>query len=553
MALTGCQSPALKLNARQQELERQLKSISPESDSLAESTPIIDVHTHTFNARYLPLEGILLGKRDTDEPLTTLISDESAILIAQALIDQTELGEAGNQPGIARKNSIAAAQASGPHGLVTEVFLSLIDLALKEGAWNPAISPEDQMKAMKAVVPKMNGLQRLAVREAAHMMGMEDGTNGDAKGPGTLSGLEAAVRFLWMLTQSDAKMVELFRSMYSKSVKKGEITLVSHMMDLAPVYDQIPDGRSLLDFPSQQVQRMEHFQASSESNILYFVAYCPYRGPNGTPSGGLQGVQDAILHHHAHGVKFYPPSGYRPSENHVRPRPYTLFTSAPGRQWDRRYRQFDPERDAALDAEVNKLLEWCIEQDVPVFVHSGYGQFEARKGYGEYHSDPKYWREFLEKHSQTGKPCRLRLCLGHAGGEDFWFGTGTHASWGQCTYDLCTQYPNVYCEITTSEKLILPDSQAYFVDQISRLYAESELASRSSDALHPKFPFSRKLMYGTDWYLPVQGEPSAILNGTQTAFLHPSLRQTYSNYFSGNARRYLNLDGARGDSSSKTP
>lgn len=34
-----------------------------------ESMPIVDIHTHTFNARYLPLEGIALGKRDIATPL----------------------------------------------------------------------------------------------------------------------------------------------------------------------------------------------------------------------------------------------------------------------------------------------------------------------------------------------------------------------------------------------------------------------------------------------------------------------------------------------------
>ncbi len=539
---TGCQSAPKQLTSQQQRIATELESISPWNDPLPASTPIIDVHTHTFNARYLPLEGILLGKRDAYSPVTTLISDETAVIVARALIEQTELGAVGDQPGIARKEGLATLRHSGPHGLITEIFLDLIDLGLKEGAWNPEKSPREQMAAISRVALKMNATQRVAIHAAAHMMGMEDGTSGDAEGPGTISGVEAAVRFLWMLTQSDARMITLFREMYQDTPRKGEITLVSHMMDLAPVYDQIPDGHTLLDFPTQQVRRMEQFQDAGSSNLIYFVAYCPYRVPNSTPSGGLEVVRDAILHHHARGVKFYPPSGYRPADNQVRPRPYTLFTSAPGRQWERRYGALGPDKDKALNAEVNQLLEWCIEQDIPVFVHSGYGQFEARKGYGEYHSNPEFWRRFLERHSTPGKPCTLRLCLGHAGGEDFWFGTGEHAAWGQCVYDLCTQYPNVYCEITTSEKFVIPESRACLVEHLSRLFDESARNARPSDPVHPTYPFARKLMYGTDWYLPNRGEPGAVLLSTQTAFLYSCLRNAYADYFSGNAGRYLKME-----------
>ena len=45
-------------------------------------------------------------------------------------------------------------------------------------------------------------------------------------------------------------------------------------------------------------------------------------------------------------------------------------------------------------------------EDIPVFTHCGHGEFEARKGYGEYHSHPRWWQQYLEKHSTPGSPCR---------------------------------------------------------------------------------------------------------------------------------------------------
>src|SRR5258708_264566 len=89
--LTGCASASLKLTPAQKALKNQLAAISPGSDPLPNETEIIDVHTHTFNARYLPLRGILLGKRDAFPPFTTLISDNCAVNIARAVIALTAL------------------------------------------------------------------------------------------------------------------------------------------------------------------------------------------------------------------------------------------------------------------------------------------------------------------------------------------------------------------------------------------------------------------------------------------------------------------------------
>jgi predicted TIM-barrel fold metal-dependent hydrolase len=343
--------------------------------------------------------------------------------------------------------------------------------------------------------------------------------------------------------------------MHTNVPMPGKITMVSHMMDLPPVYNQTEDGTTLLSFQPQQLDRMERFTTEPGAGLYYFVAYNPYRDDQAAGDGtnALELVRHAIQQRGARGVKVYPPSGYRAAGNKIKPRPCALFTRYPGWQWDRRYGKFEP-RDAAVDQELETLLEWCIAEDLPVFVHSGYGEFEARKGYGEYHSDPKFWKDFLESHSAPGAPCRLRLCLGHAGGEDYWFGNGTrqHAEWGKTVHELCTTYPNVYCEVTTSEAMIEPTTQAHFVDRIVNLYQQSERSG--------SYPFSKKLLYGTDWPLPDRGEPAAVLLATQQAFIaiqqkvasdaaNPGRAETagniFSDYFSGNAKRFLKLEALK--------
>ncbi|MDB6119844.1 MAG: hypothetical protein JWO08_3625 [Verrucomicrobiaceae bacterium] len=533
----GCHGPRVHLNLDQQKIAAQLGRIDPDRDDLPARTAVIDVHTHTFNARYLPLEGILEGKRDAYFPVTTLLSDRSARLIARALLDRTELAAIPGQKGMPRTCNTQGIRDSEHPGPLTSVFLDLIDKAISRGAWDPSLSMKQKMSVLDDVSSKMGPVQRLSIQAAANMMGMEDHTKGGTKeADKTVTGIQAAVRFLWMLTQNDAQMAAIFRELHQGIHTKGQITLISHMMDLGPVYAQKP-GKYLLDFEKEQVRRMEFYQRKTGAGLHYFVAYNPYR--TGTASGGTSAlalVQDAVKHHDARGVKVYPPSGYRPFHNDIATRPVTWPTRQPSIQYDQRYERLgktSAQQNAALDVELNKLLDWCIKEDVPVFVHSGYGEFEARKGYGESNSNPQFWGEFLKAHSQPGRPCRLRLCLGHAGGEDYWFGTGKLAAWGRTAYELCVQYPNVYCEVTTGEAMIDPVRQALFVDRVAQCFAASQHDT--------PYPFARKLMYGTDWYLPDQGEPAAVLLATQQAFLHPALRPYFAAYFSLNAQKYLKL------------
>jgi hypothetical protein len=540
IASIGCQSPGIRLNAEQEKIRARLQQIDPASDRLAWATPVIDIHTHTFNARYLPLKGIILGKRDAFPPVTWLISDGCAETLADALIQRTEIAPAAGMPGVKRNTR----PSHDYHGPLCQVFLSLLNKASAAGAWDKGISPREQMRRLDRVADSMNLQERMAMRAAAHMMGMEQRFK-MADQPSAYRGL---VRFLWLLTQNDLEMTRLFRLAYSHVPMQGAPLLVSHMIDLAPIYDQSADGVTLLDFEGQQLRRIENYQNGPEAGMIYFVAYNPYRDhwTANHPGNALRLVRTAVEKHGAWGVKVYPPSGYRPAGNQIKPRPTALLTKFPGEQWDARYGGLGNDPNDALNERLEKLLLWCIETDIPVFVHCGTGEFEARKGYGLYHSDPHFWRQFLEKHpSPDGSPCRLRLCLGHAGGDDFWFGGTKYSDWGKEVYDLCREFPNVYCEITTHANLIDLNNEAYLVDRLARCFEES--AQR--DGLNGRFryPFSKKLIYGTDWYLPDAADRQDILLATERAFLHPKLRAFYQDYFFDNALRYLNAKARLND------
>ena len=145
--------------------------------------------------------------------------------------------------------------------------------------------------------------------------------------------------FLSCIIHEDGDMVPWYRRDYGEMVDVR--LMVSHMMDLGPVYDQPADGVSLLDFESEQVRRMAKRQATPDSGLIYFEAYSPYRehwpqGDSG-PGRALAIVENAVLQHCAYGIKLYPPSGYRPCHNEIPEKPRTWFTKEPGIQWSARY------------------------------------------------------------------------------------------------------------------------------------------------------------------------------------------------------------------------
>ena len=335
----------------------------------------------------------------------------------------------------------------------------------------------------------------------------------------------------------DRDVLPLFDVAHKGVAMQGQPHFVSHMMDLPPVYNQPEDGTCLLHFPTQQIQRMKHFKKAAGGRMEYFVAYNPYREHwrGGREGDSLRIVKDAIKNHGATGVKIYPPSGYRAAGNQIKLRQHVL-NKYPGQQWDARY---GPWKDAntELNRRLNELLEWCCTNDVPVFTHCGTGEFEARKGYSIWHADPKYWNQWMEAYTKrTGRLCPLRLCLGHAGGDTYWFGGRKFVEWGDIVHQMCTTYPNVYCEVSAHADMINEDARAYYVSRLNNLFkASANLRTSRGETL----AFSKKLLFGTDWYLPHQAPHQDIVKAAQTIFLHPSLKPHYRDYFHNNARRYL--------------
>lgn len=348
-----------------------------------------------------------------------------------------------------------------------------------------------------------------------------------------------SIRFLKMLISSDRAL----RSFLPKAYNDNVSLFVQHTMDMGPTYAQRADGRDFWDYSQVQLPRVRSLDGSFTNGTpryIHFAAFSPFRATeiertsastiwkSSTP---IQQIASAISNG-AWGVKYYPPAGYRASGNDIPRRPF--FKPTLRNQWDYRYKGFSDEK---LDALNLAFFEYCAENDIPVFAHCNYGEFQAAKGYGERMAHPKYYRTILENLRNRPKPLHLRLCFAHAGGADFWFGkkNSCYSDWGKEVYDLCTEFPNVYCEVGILSEIANEDGRKVFSERLVELFNASQASG--------KYPFSSKLLYGTDWFMPDAVALGVdFLSAYKTMFdSNPDLAKHSREFFCQNALSYLGL------------
>ncbi len=494
-----------------------------EFDTQFRRAPLVDIHAHGFNARDLPIRGILLSRlsstlRGKEEPVVNAIADL-----------------------IVERSDLEAVEESALLGVVRAEIASQEVLGDLPPTQRAMVENDEDYKAFKDLLGDPAFLsERAADPDTITRMAETDRID-----PWRLEkyGVIGQPAMLGQLISRRSTAPRRYREAFDLS--RRDAILVFHMMDLAPVYDQTEEGWWLRDFVTDQVPSAEAIQDRANGRLLHFVAYNPYRDHwRGWPPAGdgkaLEIVREAIEDHGMYGVKVYPPSGYRANGNQIPDRPTTRGGSAL-RQWEARYTDSAGNEltGSDFDNRILKLLDWCVTNDIPVFAHCSTGEFEAQRGYGRMMAHPSFWKSYLELPRGPGEPDRstLRLCLGHAGSSGYWFGTGLDEDWGQIVHELCVKYRNVYCEVGVHDEIRHEDRQAYFAGHLADLFARD--AHRGPD----EFEFSKKILYGTDWFMPISMPPQEYLARYEAVFLTDALRRHYHDFFRHNALEFLNVQG----------
>jgi predicted TIM-barrel fold metal-dependent hydrolase len=424
---------------------------------------IIDVHTHIFNCRFLPIDGILKNwfRRAG-------IPDEIAEAVASIVNASTD--DCSSRPLGKLQRQLDAR--------ITEVE---DEDALIEILWQQ--TPPEAFAAL----PVLRAWTRLAAKgkprelaKAKFFALFHEAARGrPVELFETASGF---LKWLVLMTRCEARIFRMLRRAYPTAS-----LFVHHMMDMDNYYP----GSSHYPFVTDQLPRIRDLVAASGSHLLAFVAFDPRREE-------WKEILNVALDAGCVGVKFYPPNGYKPSE--------------------------DP--DPVVRDRIEKFFACCVQRDVPVFTHCTPHGFEAYKCSGRL-SDPVNWRPVLRANRS------LRLCFAHAGGGAFWFGHSEAEGYvyGERVVELCRTHPNVYCEVGYLDEILTPNGPKRF-----RAILETLLATPGNEGL------ADRIMYGTDWHMIFRlRDHRHYLAAFEQAFDSPILRRIRNRFFRENAIRYLKL------------
>jgi predicted TIM-barrel fold metal-dependent hydrolase len=481
----------------------------------------VDMHTHVFNLRSLPVRGILerrglapLLARAVAAIFLAMVEDDAADGDRREAVGRADLREPavdasgrtahqrrhaatnGAAAPVLRSRVIAVVADTAPATVFLDPAVAAAVDAMEEAELRDALGPERRERLARA---RSGGEARGVAYSVALGLSQADKDERrrvlvrllDRAAGAMVNGL-GMLQFLHLLTRSERHIVACYRELYP------DVGLaVHHMMDLAPHYG---GDEPAYAYPTVQVRRILDLVNSSGGRLLAFAAWNPYR----------DNCREAIayaLNAGCVGVKFYPPSGYQAVRN-----PDGLPGAPAGRE---------------LDARNRWLFAECVARDVPLFTHCTPGGFEAHPGYGRF-SDPAHWREALVEFPT------LRLGFGHAGGGEGWFaplddeGPVFPESFAERAVALALEFPNVYCEFGYLDEVLDAGQLAFLQRRLRRLLTASP-------------SFASRMLYGSDWHMLYQeAESEAYLRAFERVFTG-TLAVYATAFFETNARQFLNL------------
>jgi hypothetical protein len=493
----------------------------------APACTVIDMHTHVFNARDLPLFGILVAK-GAPRPVAVVVAD--AILSSMQDEDEGDFRTEVNLNEIDRPllRELSSLERNILQDFIGRDRIELLGQVSRRLEVKLDVVLVAETMAEIGFPPGEGLAETIAIKTITAVPELADG-------------LKGFIRFIGIMTKQHGQIVRVLE------LKYPQVDLfVHHMMDMATGYDDNPSV--LFD---KQLAVMQKLDETFPGKLLHFTAFDPFRR-----TGALPLTDVALKNFSAVGWKIYPPSGYRAAENAkygFPPKPPWMPTATQyvvRRQWDRKYKDWTPQ-------ELDQTLQGGFSRaggtpSIPIFTHCTPGGFEAAKGYGKM-ADPNYWAAALADSSHPGNAA-LRLCFGHSGGEAYWFSDpgkdSGHAGsdsqkdpwqFGSKVVELCQTYENVYCEVGYLNEIAKTQNATWLTQRLEKLLEEP--------SKNGKWKFGDKIMYGTDWHMMIKekdyekylGQWDDVMKKVQSG----KWRQAF---FASNAKKFLQLDQLANDS-----
>lgn len=493
---------------------------------------IVDLHTHLFNARYLPLASIIAGAMGrTESKLANTVArllenlagssyspepappsflkaghhpqDTDSYYLNQLwLVAEAELlRSTGSLKAISAgaaylqqlpDDSIALTRMGNSE--LMDIIKELDEIDYVEEGWSDALPMALQSASHKKLDIKGLGWAQLALKKSLWVVTrlMDRDFWGHA---------DNLLEFFFTMLNSEERMINKVFAGYGEGLPPLQI--VHYLMDMQMGYPSQQPPR--YPFYPDQLNIMQKLQRDNPGRVFGFSAFDP-RHENWETRANYALKQGFI------GFKFYPSMGYKPIGNVDQPE---------------------------VEARIAAFFDFCVREDVPVFAHCTPQGFQTPAQQGAF-AHPKYWREVLN----DTRWHQLRLCLGHAGGghasngklESYGWMAETDAQWtsednfARIVAEMCVTFPNVYCEMGNITALLH--------NQSDRMMSTMTRAM----AMRGDFPFMEKLAYGTDWHMPdLVDSTRKYLQAFLDIFDREGMAGFREGFFWKNSYRYLKL------------
>lgn len=431
--------------------------------------PFIDMHTHLFTARYLPLQGVFMGftkghlprlcrglakvinritaesdfgapqesealQEELAEAILTRDADAMMRLVSQPMREvlsaipdgRFALAErsASEQEMVSALDDLMADLRDNPSGDTGPDGLRELGIARPSADSlfsNPALPPEELDELIRdAFVALGEALEEADfLHSVAHLHldgpfaeGSDRGLEALSLDGSQLGSLRQTLLFIVVMAMSERTRFSLLERDYAKG-KPDDGHDAEHyvgvLMDMQGPYDSYFADQDLLPpavLFDAQVRRMSALSAETGGQLISFSAVDPFR-PN-WKDYVTQAVQDG-----AQGFKLYCPLGVRPIDGTGTVTPVTS-----GRSWriwwkNRHYRRAADRTvpDQTAQGRMGAILKHFADNGLRMYTHCTPIGFQVETGYGIF-GDPQLWGEAMEAHGAQD----LWLFLGHAGG-----------------------------------------------------------------------------------------------------------------------------------------
>jgi hypothetical protein len=539
--------------------------------ALSEHAPVVDVHTHMFNASDLSVAkfvSVVVCKNYTEEftdpdcrvgykrygkalgEFVRGVANQFAPNARTELKKLTGTADAGAPTDEDRKYDLA--DDPNRQGELDEAFIESVVNYMNAGPSPSGDVPGSSHQAFinaiedEAAGPGQSGDTGRSDREKVRDI-MAEGTRGE---------FGNYLKWARNLCRSRNRIIETYKSTYAETM--NVTNFVSLLVDYELWLDEPPASNFDHQMKVMAALRQNH------PGMLNFAPFDPLRqafamqdGDACTPLDDLKrrwnGESEkcpcdpdapiimpnaCVPRRHIDGVKIYPPMGFRPYDNAEIPdSAFPVHVVARWNQKPNRTRSLG----AQLDAALHEFYTWAQTDQVPILTHSG-NSVDAGCKFAE-RGAPLQWRKVLDgnarlSNGQLGPGFRnLRLCLGHFDEPAKFDPTSEHydpQSWGHLKGGLLDEFDNVYADLSYIEEIVDPnlDSSVSAFFRALRTYAGEDGGRRG-----------KKILFGSDWIMfDREANKKMYFSRIQRGFREASFPPgAIEDFASENAKRYLQL------------